>query len=121
MSEKKLRVFRASDIEVKPSPDSSQALPASELSWSRIKRIEPRLAGVESIIECIHDPGWEEGFCANDIWYGYTDARFSFKEQVNTYTGWFAEHPLLRSETAYDIAYEHLYDLLPDCRDCLCG
>ncbi len=36
--------------------------------------------------------------------------------------GWSAakEDPVLRSGAAYDAAYETLYALLPDCRNCLC-
>jgi hypothetical protein len=120
MEHKKLKVTRASDVEAKPPPDDSEAWPASELTWRRIANIEPRLAEAERLIKMIRDPGGES-FCANDIWYGYRDIRFSFKERVNTYAGWFAEKPELRSDAAYDIAYQHLYDLLPDCRNCLCG
>jgi hypothetical protein len=117
---KKLRTVRASEVEIKPPPDSSEAWPASALTWRRIARIEPRLAEAERLIKMIQDPGGDS-FCANDIWYGERDYRFSFKKRVNAYTGWFAERPELRSDAAYDMAYEHLYGLLPDCRNCLCG
>jgi|SRR5215208_1693002 len=121
MAERKLKVTRASEVEIKPPPDNSGALPASELSWRRIKHIEPRLAEAERLIRCVHDPHWQAGFCANDIWYGYPDTRFSFRARVGAYAGWFAERPELRSPEAYDIAYDYLYALLPDCRDCLCA
>jgi hypothetical protein len=120
MSERKLRVVRASEVEIKAPPDNSQAWPASELTWRRMASLEPRLAEAEYLLKLIRDPGGDY-FCANDIWYGYRDIRFSFKERVNAYTGWFAQRPELRSDAAYDIAYQHLYDLLPDCRNCLCG
>lgn len=32
-----------------------------------------------------------------------------------------ATERILRSSDAYDIAYDHLYDLLPGCRDCGCA
>jgi hypothetical protein len=32
-----------------------------------------------------------------------------------TLVGWSAANPKLRSEEAYDVAYDTLYELLPDC------
>jgi hypothetical protein len=109
----------------KPRPDSVAALPPSELSWERIVEIEPRLRAAEREIMIIahSDSASPRGkpFCANAIWYGYLDPSFSFKARVNRYTGWYAEKPELRSPAAYHLAYEHLYNLLPDCRGCMCA
>lgn len=33
---------------------------------------------------------------------------------------WNAWETVMRSSAAYDLAYDYLYDLLPDCRDCTC-
>jgi hypothetical protein len=30
--------------------------------------------------------------------------------------GWGARKPILRSSEAYDVAYDAIYELLPDCR-----
>jgi hypothetical protein len=100
-------------------------LSPSELSWERIVEIEPRLRAVEREIMIIAhsdsaSPRWKP-FCANAIWYGYLDPSFSFKKRVHRYTGWYAEKPELRSQAAYRLAYEHLYNLLPDCRGCMCA
>jgi hypothetical protein len=104
-----------------PEPiDRSQALPAPRLSWKRITEIEPRLQTTEWLIKCLQDPGGRS-FCANEVWYGYGDLSQAFKQTVIRYAGDYAEKPELRSHVAYDIAYQHLYDLLPDCRNCLCG
>ncbi len=37
--------------------------------------------------------------------------------------GWGSNHPdpALRTSAAYDVAYQTLYDLLPDCQDCGCA
>ncbi len=32
-----------------------------------------------------------------------------------------SDDPDLRTSRAYDTAYRHLYELLPDCRACLCA
>jgi hypothetical protein len=101
-----------------PWPDSASALPPSELSWERIVEIEPRLRAAEREIKAIahSDSAFPRGepFCANAIWYGYLDPSFSLKARVRRYTGWHAEKPELRSQAAYRLAYEHLYNLLPE-------
>ena len=32
-----------------------------------------------------------------------------------------SDDPALRTSDAYDTAYRRLYELLPNCRQCLCG
>lgn len=68
------------------------------------------------------------GFCANAVWYGYRGG--GFKDAVLRLVGWGAEgQPAwLKTRQAYDLAYDHLYQLLPDCRwvddarnRCQCG
>lgn len=108
-----------SEIQMPKRTDRSRALPPEELSWERICEIEPRLKVAEREILRIADKGGK-AFCANAVWYGYGDPDFSFKERVVRYAGWEAEEPRLRSNAAYDIAYEHLYELLPACRNCWC-
>jgi hypothetical protein len=115
-----LRIIRASDMPDPVPIDRSKALPARELSWERIVEIEPRLRQAEMELSAMTRKN-KKPFCANAIWYGYRDPAFSYKERVNRYTGWHAEKPELRSPAAYDIAYDHLYDLLPGCRGCLCA
>jgi hypothetical protein len=105
----------------RPEGYYAQALPAEELSWQRMVEIEPRLRTVERYILATTRHRLKP-FCANALWYGYGDPDFSFKERVNRYAGWGADAPELRSGAAYDIAYEYLYDLLPDCNhDGWCG
>jgi hypothetical protein len=53
-------------------------------------------------------------FCANDIWYD------EIKPVLVKLVGWSARNPALRTTEAYDVAYQYLYNLLPDCRDCGC-
>lgn len=111
-----------SDMEEKPYPDRSGALPAEELSWRRLVEIEPELTLIEREIQALRPLAAEdERFCANSHWYGYDDPKRGFRNRMMELVGWTARSPLLRSEAAYNLAYEHLYDLLPDCRDCLCA
>lgn len=58
----------------------------------------------------------DEDFCANEVWYGRGDDG-GVKEKVAQLVGWDRKpDPVLGSEEAYDIAYDALYDELPDCR-----
>ena len=60
--------------------------------------------------------------CANAMWYGYNGYP-GLKPRLCTLVGWYARqasHPVLTSSEAYDVAYHHIYALLPSCRDCFC-
>jgi hypothetical protein len=71
--------------------------------------------------------------CGNAAWYGYGAFRglSSPREQLVFYVGWRRERPpaarttpeqeaVLCSSAAYDAAYRHLYEMMPDCTDCAC-
>ncbi len=85
------------------------------MTWEDLARLEPELRRLEQDILSLRrrSRGWRT-FCANDVWYDL------FKPRLVYLAGWGARNPALRSEEAYDLAYEHLYALLPDCRGCLC-
>ena len=103
--------------EAEPLPDNSQALPASELSWREIKKIEPRLGTLQKEIKVLTESvAADDRFCPNHFWYGYDDPEFAFKKQVEQLAGYCAEAPELRSRAAYDLVYDRLYKLLPDCQ-----
>jgi hypothetical protein len=55
-------------------------------------------------------------FCANTVWYS------QFKPRLLWLVGWERrdKHPVLSSAEAYDLAYETIYQALPDCKRCLC-
>ena len=48
-------------------------------------------------------------YCANYFWYRL------YKPEVCYLVGWDARNPALKSEAAYDVVYQYLYDLLPNC------
>lgn len=53
---------------------------------------------------------------------GYGDYwHFGIKDRVVELAGDHARNPHLRSSEAYDLAYEQIYQALPDCRRCACG
>lgn len=58
-------------------------------------------------------------FCANKIWY----SEGGLKERLMVLVGWTRKkegHHDLNSAEAYDLAYDKIYESLPDCRDCGC-
>ncbi len=89
-------------------------------TWQDLVAREPRLAELRVAAERIR-PTANASFCANAAWYGYA-GQFGLKPRLLRLVGWGAQNqdPVLRSSDAYDVAYQTLYDLLPDCRGCGC-
>ncbi len=116
-----LRLIRFSGLPTPPPrPETKNPLAGDELTWANLKRVEPRLQVLEREIKAIVDKNGSPYFCANETWYGYQDPQQGFKERLCRLVGWEAENPRLRTAGAYDVAYDYLYELLPDCRDCGC-
>jgi hypothetical protein len=94
-------------------------MPSSDPCWTDLCRREPDLEQLESDVLRIAAGPIPDGFCANRVWYGY-DARLNDcpKARLLCLVGWDAsrDDPVLHSSRAYNVAYEHLYELLPDCR-----
>jgi hypothetical protein len=91
-------------------------------AFFKLALLEPRLLdlyGEAAATKNDNSDGW---FCANEVFYGY-HGRHSLKRRICGLVGWDAEsnHPGLVSQDAYDLAYETIYDALPDCRDCSCA
>ncbi len=89
-------------------------------TWDDLVRAEPRLAVLRSDVEQI-TAGDGQRFCANAVWYGY-HGEPGIKPKLVRLVGFRAEStdPAIRSSEAYDVAYQTLYALLPDCWDCDC-
>lgn len=93
--------------------------------WAWLTETEPRLVTLEAGVKAIPRPLPGKHFCANAWWYGY-EPRPGIKPRLVTLVGFTAEGPLRRRDVGdmihdYDVAYEHLYQLLPDCHDCTCA
>lgn len=98
------------------------ATETKKLTWQRLTQAEPRLKMVQRYVKLIvARTASDERFCANAAWYGY-DGYPSIKEMVSGLVGWEArgEDPILHTPEAYDLVYDRLYALLPDCRNCGC-
>ncbi len=77
-------------------------------SYDELTIYEPRLLELWEQVQQVADG---EGFCANEHWYQ------KVKPEVSRLVGWETEcrHPMICGCYAYDIVYEQLYALLPNC------
>lgn len=86
--------------------------------------LEPRLIDVFVRAASVVDDGTEPYFCANEVFFGYYQTmREGFKRSIVEMVGWGAPweaHSELKTEQAYDIVYERIYEALPNCRNCGC-
>jgi hypothetical protein len=85
------------------------------LSFDEICELEPRVGELLREVQAVKDTGGES-FCANDHWC----LPGGFESRLCRLVGWRAAKPELRNSECYDIAYDHLYVLLPSCRECRC-
>jgi hypothetical protein len=92
------------------------ATATKRLTWAAMVELEPMLGELLREVKAIRAPEGER-FCANEVWYGY-NGHPGIKPRLCELVGWDAKHPALRTIQAYDLAYDYLYDRLPDCRDC---
>ena len=80
------------------------------MTFKECTSLEPKLLELEKYIK--KHPfvtGESIDYCVNELWYGH------IKPQLINLVGWWCGNPALRSESAYDACYTHLYDLFPDC------
>ncbi|HKD45169.1 MAG TPA: hypothetical protein VKD24_05885 [Candidatus Angelobacter sp.] len=87
------------------------------LTFDDLCALEPELAALAERARSYRDGPKQSSFCANQVWY-YR----GLKAKLCSLVGWFARNPDLRLHTgeAYDLAYQTIYYLLPDCRNCGC-
>ena len=83
----------------------------------------PRMTGLEFLKEArAYHRSRPANFCANEVWYGYFH-RVGLKKRLCQLVGWERadRDPVLGTSAAYDVAYEVIYQALPDCRGrCAC-
>lgn len=84
------------------------------MTLEELFREEPGLARLEKRIRAERKHRRDPSYCANQAWI------FEFKPELVKLVGWRAQKPQLRTSEAYDAAYDALYRLLPDCRNCAC-
>jgi hypothetical protein len=88
--------------------------------FNRICGIEPKLKALYKEAKSVKDDGVEASFCANAVWYGYGKWR-GIRSRVIELVGWECKTRELKTTSAYDVAYDEIYEVLPNCRNCMCG
>lgn len=90
----------------------------SRPTWEELAAGEPRLLHVLAAAQRIgEDFGSDPRFCADD-WF---HRRGGLKTQVVELVGWRRkDNAVLGTPGAYDVAYQRVFDVLPNCRDCSC-
>jgi hypothetical protein len=81
-----------------------------KLTWKALIVIEPKLQ--ELYLQAKSYRKNKGDFCANEVWYGGAP---SMKGKLCELVGWDAPYTPLRSPEAYDLAYDTIYDALPEC------
>jgi hypothetical protein len=89
-------------------------------TWPTLTALVPELLDLEQrvkhVVRLANDG--KGAFCANALWYGASGKR-TIKSAMARLVGYAAADrldPLVMSSDAYDLVYERLYALLPDCR-----
>jgi hypothetical protein len=85
-----------------------------KLTWQELVKREPRLRDLLREARAVDDS--DPHFCANEVWYRH------FKPALCELVGWDArvQDGVVNSSEAYDIAYDKIYNALPDCKACAC-
>ncbi len=79
------------------------------------------LLELEADVASIKDDPTMPSFCANMTWFRDLKA---FNKRIANIVGWYSspfEVEQVRTQWAYNTAFSHLYELLPDCRNCWCA
>ena len=112
----------ANPFKLNTASDALNATPSnlidekSDITWSMLVDLEPRLRDLLSNARAVKDDPSAPSFCANEIWY----RKNGLRDQLCELVGWSArkKDSLLQSSDAYDLAYDKIYNALPDCRNC---
>lgn len=101
---------------------AERAVATQTATFNHLVVLSPALAELEKEAKAYKRSSvGKESVCANDRWYGYGEWKGkSIRRRLIHLVGWCAGLESLKSCYAYDLAYHHLYDLLPDCKACRC-
>lgn|SRR5574340_845594 len=111
---------KANAIKGKAEPKTKQPTPLcipsvepADPDWVALLRLEPRLGILEKEIKAIRPKAGE--YCPNDAWYDYSCGGNGFRDRMSKLVGYGVRNPALNHEVPYMTAYDHLYNLLPEC------
>ena|SRR5665213_1242039 len=98
----------------------SETTPLQAKEFLRLCTLEPHLATIYADACAVKDDGGPS-FCANAIFYGFFGNNPGFKSRLSQLVGDRATREELKNSECYDLVYEVIYNVLPDCRNCMCG
>lgn len=84
-------------------------------TFNDLCEIEPGLVELRDRAASIKDDGTSPAFCANHYWYND-----GLRLQLSGLVGWGARNPAIKDDSSYDVAYQAIYAVLPNCRNCIC-
>ena len=95
----------------------------AKITWKRLVELEPGLLALYEYARSINDDKSKPSFCANALYIGFAEYRnVGLKGTLRDLVGWNRpDVPELNTSEAWDVAFEKIYNALPDCRNCLCG
>lgn len=109
------------------SPEMNKAQRKAEnlARWMELVKIEPELLDLEKEALAYKKASRGKDYvCANDRWYGYGEWEDrGLRIRIIYLVGWLRKNqpnPILKSCESYSVAYQHVYHLLPDCKNCGC-
>jgi hypothetical protein len=95
------------------------------MTFEHLKKLEPKLTRLEGLVLAKAKAAKRKAvICANALWFNGCWA--SLEHRLNQLIGWDRQRmqaphadaeieATLRSSNIYDVAFHHLYELLPDC------
>ena len=89
--------------------------PATGPTWEELVALDSRFADLLNLARS-YQRSRRRRFCANHVYVWELKPRL--EDLAGCSRRWGPK--LLRTEAAYDVARETVYDALPDCRGCLC-
>ncbi len=93
----------------------------TESRFAELCKLDPKLTELAAeATRARANPG--APFCANSVWFGYDGYR-GIKRRLVQLVGWMRhdEKPELKTIDAYNVAYDAIYGLLPECEGgCSC-
>jgi hypothetical protein len=124
---------------------------AAQPTFANLCKIVPRLRQLHDLAASVRDDKRQESFCANYLWYGAlkpqlerlvgwnarweplpdeprrtvflraSEVRRKPQWEVEPMYGLPEEVELVTSSAAYSVAYQTVWEALPDCRNCGCA
>jgi hypothetical protein len=97
-----------------------------KLTLEYLCEIHPRITGLIQAASAIKDSNKEPSFCRNKIWLGNVHVGdIGYRGKVQSLVGYLAfnvnnEQKFLKSQRAYELVANAIYESLPKCRNCSC-